>query len=297
MDAFQRSGGMWKRFNFFDREVIDDRKEALFPENSTCSTSGNGLVTFGCDNGEVCSIGEDWTAATMFQAHDRATLFVTHLKQRNFLLTVGLDDESSSRSSGANSEGRLTLKVWDYNRLHPTSGPVCLRTIKPFTSKSKAKEDFDASVTVVQVHEERVPNMTVALGLSNGTVLVIRGDVVRDKVNRLKLSIAEEGSGSAPTQSHSITGLGYHTEGQSLVLFVVTRVRSQGYNLGGVGSTFQPIRLFDEPEGANLGCTVATADNSFAVGRTEAVFLYGVDGKGPCYVFEGEKSQLIWFSR
>ena len=318
MDAFQRSGGMWKRFNFFDREPLRHRhgrpgsgateetnETQFFPENSTCSTSGKGIITFGCDNGEVCSLGEDLAETkSIFQAHDRATLFVTHLSQRNFLLTVGLDDDSG-RNSSTESAGRVTLKVWDYNRLHPTSGPVCLRTIRPFASKEKffqtssSRSDLGdgQTVTVVSVHEERVPNMTVSLGLSDGTVLVIRGDVVRDKVNRVKLSVRGEAGGGAGSPDDSITGLGYHTEGSSLILFVVTRVRSQGYNLGGLGATFQPIRLFDEPEGADLDCAVVTPDNAFAVGRTEAVFLYGVDGKGPCYVFEGRKHKLLWFKR
>ncbi len=64
-----------------------------------------------------------------------------------------------------------------------------------------------------------------------------------------------------------------------------------------MGSTFQPNRMFDEPEGAALDCSVMTSNNSFAIGRTEAVFIYGIDGKGPCYVFEGQKSKLLWFKR
>ena len=314
MDAFQRSGGMWKRFNFFEKKPFENEVQreregeeeregegerggggggGYFPENTTCSTSGKGFVTFGCDNGEVCTIGKGWETLCMFQAHDKQTLFLKHLHARNFLLTLGCDDEG------------LSLKVWDYNRLHPASGPVCLRKIKKFGEKGVLSKG--AKVTVFSVHEERVPNMVVTLGLSSGNVLIIRGDVVRDKVNRLKVVVCSPGGGELPTPPtegegavvsvNSITGLGYHTEGPSLILFVVTKTRSQGYNLGPVGSTFQPVRLFDEPDGADLDCTVMTADNTFAVGRTEAVFIYGVDGKGPCYVFEGEKHKILWFKR
>jgi hypothetical protein len=309
---------MWKRFNFFDKKKFEvaqqqtqgpaDQAEGtsqggeqqqqqqsnsgLYPETATCCTSGKGLVSFGCDNGEVYTLAEGWQTSCMFQAHDRRTNFIAHLKQRNFLLTFGLDDDSRD------SSGRITLKVWDYNRLHPTSGPVCLRTIRPFTSKFYPKGSAgDPAVTVLSVHEEKTPNMVVTLGLSNGAVLIIRGDVVREKVSRIKLEVTtNEGDGN-DNNNQGVTGLGYHTEGQSLILFVVTKNRSQGYNLGPVGSTFQPIRLFDEPEGAALHCTVMTPDNTFAVGRTEAVFIYGVDGKGPCFVFEGEKHKLLWFKR
>jgi hypothetical protein len=31
------------------------------------------------------------------------------------------------------------------------------------------------------------------------------------------------------------------------------------------------------------------------VGRTEAVYFYEVDGRGPCWAFEGEKQFIAWF--
>lgn len=40
----------WKRFNFFEKE---ERTDHEVPANSTCVTSGDDVLVFGCDDGRV----------------------------------------------------------------------------------------------------------------------------------------------------------------------------------------------------------------------------------------------------
>ena len=224
MDAFQRSGGMWKRFKFFDKHAPEAGTSgasegsvagAAIPEDASCCSSGLGTVTFGCRSGDVCSFASGWVAACAFEAHDQGTLFVHHLSQRNLLLTLGRDLDASAAAAaagGAMGTG-VTLKVWDYDRMHSTGGPVCIRTIRPFTSKQPA--DPGAEVTAFAVAEERLPGLAVAIGLSSGTVLLVRGDVVRDRVSRTKIAVASAPPSSDVSSTAAVTNLAFTQDSEA----------------------------------------------------------------------------------
>lgn len=42
--------------------------------------------------------------------------------------------------------------------------------------------------------------------------------------------------------------------------------------------------------GAESGSTTISAQEEFVVARSEAIYLYSTDGRGPCFVFEGKTS-------
>ena len=46
--------------------------------------------------------------------------------------------------------------------------------------------------------------------------------------------------------------------------------------------------LLDEM-GADKDCTTLNPEGDLVVARPEAVYFYSVDGRGPCFVFEGAK--------
>jgi len=338
---------MWKRFNFFDKAQLSPEDPSaphgddghggapssasssrhFFPEDATCCCSmgesrihgrdgeapSEGMVTFGCDGGQVCSMSSGWRTACMFQAYDGRTMFLHHLRQRNILVTLGLDNAGVADEAGQHPKQVVTIKMWDYDRLNPSSGPICLKNIRtPFThtkdnqqqEQQEEGQKREERVISFAVTEEKLPNVTVALGLSSGAVFVLRGDVVRDsRVTRARIAIGGSASpgtsdsASGGAQGSPVTGLGFAAEDESLLLFAVTKGMTEGYNLGPTGTSRSPLRLFQDLEGANVDCSVMTRDGTMAVGRTEAVFIYGVDGRGPCFVFEGEKVKLMWFHR
>ena len=61
----------------------------------------------------------------------------------------------------------------------------------------------------------------IAIGLENGIVLLLRGDLTRDR--SIKSRVVHEGS-------ESITGLGFCLEDANTTLFIVTLARILSYN-------------------------------------------------------------------
>jgi len=62
------------------------------------------------------------------------------------------------------------------------------------------------------------PILLIAIGLDNGSIYCIKGDIARERITRFKLQVENH---SDKTLS-SITGLGFRVDGQSLQLFAVT---------------------------------------------------------------------------
>ena len=73
-------------------------------------------------------------------------------------------------------------------------------------------------ITSFLVLEEAPPILLIAIGLDNGCIYCIKGDIARERITRFKLqvdSVSEKGNSS-------ITGLGFRLDGQALLLFAVT---------------------------------------------------------------------------
>ena len=68
------------------------------------------------------------------------------------------------------------------------------------------------------VLEEAPPILLIVIGLDNGFIYCIKGDIARERITRFKLQVeaASDGSTSLP-----ITGLGFRVEGQAHQLFSV----------------------------------------------------------------------------
>lgn len=49
--------------------------------------------------------------------------------------------------------------------------------------------------------------------------------------------------------------------------------------------------------GAAPGCSTLDSEGELVVGRPEAVYFYSPDGRGPCFVFEGDLLKLITHCR
>jgi hypothetical protein len=73
-------------------------------------------------------------------------------------------------------------------------------------------------ITSFIVLEEVPPILLIAIGLNNGSIYCIKGDIARERITRFKLQVENH---SDKTLS-SITGLGFKVDGQTLQLFAVT---------------------------------------------------------------------------
>lgn len=70
------------------------------------------------------------------------------------------------------------------------------------------------------VLEEAPPILFIAIGLDNGCIYCIKGDIARERITRFKLELENL---SEKSHSSSITGLGFRVDGHSRQLFSVTQ--------------------------------------------------------------------------
>uniref|UniRef100_A0A7N0RIR5 Vacuolar protein sorting-associated protein 11 homolog n=1 Tax=Kalanchoe fedtschenkoi TaxID=63787 RepID=A0A7N0RIR5_KALFE len=268
----------WRKFDFFEEKLAG---KCTVPEDVTgtitCCSSGRGRVVVGSDDGTVCLLDRGLKYNYGFQAHSSSVHFLQQLKQRNYIVTVGEDEQVSPQTSA------VCLKVFDLDAMQPesssTTSPDCIQILRIFTNQFP-----EAKITSFIVLEEAPPILLIAIGLNNGCIYCIKGDIARERITRFKLQIDD------PSNS-SITGLGFRMDGQALLLFAVSPNSVSLFNFQS-----QPPRLQTIDQiGSNVNSVTMSDRSELIIGRPEAVYFYEVDGRGPCWAFEGEKRFLGWF--
>ncbi|CAA2965917.1 vacuolar -sorting-associated 11 homolog [Olea europaea subsp. europaea] len=181
----------------------------------------------------------------------------------------------------------MCLKVFDLAKMHDegssTSSPECVQILRIFTNQFR-----EAKITSFLVLEEAPPIIFIAIGLDNGCIYCIQGDIARERIKRFKLQVdyAHSDKDQSP-----INGLGFRVDGQAFQLFAVTPNSVSLFNL-----QTQPPRGQTLDQIGSTASSVAMSDRSeLIIGRSEAVYFYEVDGRGPCWAFEGEKKFIGWF--
>ncbi|KAG0447402.1 hypothetical protein HPP92_028368 [Vanilla planifolia] len=271
----------WRKFEFFEEK---SGGKTSIPAEVTgrinCCSGGRGRIIVGCDDGSVSLLDRGFKLIYGFQAHASSVLFLQQLKQRNFLVTVGEEEQTSSNLAS------ICLKVFDLDKMQPegssTMGPVCLQILRIFTSQFP-----EARITSFLVLEEAPPILLISIGLDTGSIYCIKGDLTRERITRFKLQVDL----TAESRDSSITGLGFRVEGQSLQLFAVTPTSVSLFSL----HENPPRKQTLDQIGCNANAVTMSDRLDLVIGRPEAVYFYEVDGRGPCWAFDGEKKLLGWF--
>lgn len=266
----------WRQFNFFDKQQSTDPVEkgktpAVFQnQDISVFATGRGYIILADSKGNVYIVDRSFKTQ-MFIAYDGGR--VTHLKQlkqKNILVTVGEEDTIS---------GIPVVKFWDLDALKPTDGtddiivPTLLRSIRV----QHGGKTYPVSTFAI------LENMSqAAIGLANGVVILIRGNLAKDKTAKQKVIYEGE---------EPITGLGFREQTKSTILFIVTTGSIMSYNTTAVKPT---VTVLDE-QGCGLGCAVMNDQQEMIVGRDEAIYLYDPTGRGPCFAYDTPKSTLKWF--
>lgn len=91
----------------------------------------------------------------------------------------------------------------------------------------------------------------IAIGLDNGCIYCIKGDIGRERISRFKLQV----DNLSDKSQTSITGLGFRVDGQALQLFAVTPASVSLFNLQDqpprrqtldqIGSTVNSVAMSD----------------------------------------------------
>lgn len=110
---------------------------------------------------------------------------------------------------------------------------------------------------------------------------MVRGDLINDRGAKQRTVFDSE---------EPITGVEFR-EGPTTTLYIATTGRILTLTITGRGQGQPPKNL--EDSGCGVGCmTVDKKTGDVVVVRNDAIYIYGIHGRGPSYAYEGPK-QLV----
>ncbi len=234
----------------------------------TAVATGSDSLFLGTSSGSIRVLSKALKVVRSFQASDSSNgpvNWIKHVPDTAYLVTISEDLPTEP-----------LLKVWALDKVEKkTGGPKCLCTIavqngrKPFPVSSLAVLD-DLS--------------QAAVAFANGSVTVIRGDLIHDRGTKQRTVFESE---------DPVTGLEVR-QGPTKVLYISTTGKLSSLVISGKGQG-QPVRTVDN-RGCGVGCMTQDTDTGdIVVAREDAVFYYGAGGRGPSYAFDGPKKMVRMF--
>jgi hypothetical protein len=254
---------VWKSFSFFSlsdqitNESSNHLSQLIKSTDITCSSNGRGLIVLGDSDGFV-HVVEQSLFVSSFPAYAFSLKHIFKMSQSSILVTVGSDE----------SVEIPLLKVWDLDKNDKSKNPLCLRIIKI------QHQGQNVPVETLNINE----NLSlVSLGLSNGSVILIKGDIAKERLTRQKV---------IDVSDSAITGLGTKVlEEDNYIVFITTSQKVFSYRCFSSGIS----KEFEIDLGCKNHCCTLDEKEDLVVGRNEAVYYYSQDGRGSCFILEGEK--------
>ncbi|CAH1183052.1 unnamed protein product [Ceutorhynchus assimilis] len=252
----------WRKFNFFSLKPNIDGNRLCdhFKESKiTCTSAGNNHLIFGDSLGQISLVSRSWHTVT-YRAYEISIELAYQLRNSPLLVTIGHDEP------GVNP----LIKVWDTSKFDKNGTPFCLRVTKALAR---------------QVSALAVNDNLIAVGFTDGSLVLFRGDISRDRSSKQKIFKELQG----------ITGLAFKISANNSFLFVCTEREVVVYN---ITNKDKEQKHFLDTDGCAKYCNVLadfTQESNFMVARNDAIYCYTSDGKGPCYAVEGEKTILECF--
>ncbi|OJJ37660.1 hypothetical protein ASPWEDRAFT_106703 [Aspergillus wentii DTO 134E9] len=258
----------WKAFNFFDISPVklSEESSSVFNHDISCICTGSANLFLGSTDGVVHTVSSAFKVVQSFKAYDAGS--ITHMKQiegTSLLVTISEDLLNEP-----------VLKVWALDKPEKKTGvPRCLSTV----SVQNARRQFPVSVFTALDDLSQV-----AVGFANGSVTIIRGDLIHDRGARQRIVFESE---------EPVTGLETQ-HGPSTTLYISTTNRILTLVISGRGQG-QPARVLEDT-GCALGCmTLDKETGDVLIAREDAIYTYGVRGRGPSFAFESSKNSITSF--
>ncbi|KHN94804.1 Vacuolar protein sorting-associated protein 11 [Metarhizium album ARSEF 1941] len=261
----------WKSFDFFEVSQVslsDDETRSLFEANEISSVcSGSDSLFFGGSDGSVSIIGKGWKVVRKFQAHDAGR--ITHMRQvegTSLLVTVAEDLSSEP-----------VLKAWALDKIvKKNSMPTCLSTL----TINNGRRQFPISAFAASDDLSQI-----AVGFGNGTVTVIRGDLIHDLGTKQRIVFESE---------EPVTGVQLATDEKLTTLFISTTTRIVKLGLSRKGQGLPPRTV--EDSGCAWGCmALDKKTGDVVVARDDAIYTYSLDGRGPPKAYEAPKTLIAMY--
>lgn len=178
---------------------------------------------------------------------------------------------------GHDETGGPILKVWELRR-HSRGDGYQFKSISSMNLHSEQPFPITCCIALEDLSH-------IAVGFSDGRVVLIKGDLARDR--GAKQRTVYEGE-------EPITGLQFLVSSRSTVLYIFSTGKLLTLTTtNATGKFVTQIPRVMESVGAALGCVSKDqVKNEIVVIRQDAIYLYGVDGRGPCYALDGKKLAL-----
>jgi len=256
---------LWKSFDFFQASPvrIEDEDRALDVSDVSSVCAGSDSLFLGNNNGLVYIIGPSWKVVRSFRAHE--TDRITHMRQidgTSVLLTISEDLSSEP-----------LLRVWALDQIVKKTGlPTCLSELR--ISNRHKQFPISAFAALDDLSQ-------LAVGFANGSVTVIRGDLIHDLGTRQR--IVHEGE-------EPITGVEFVVDAKTTTLFVATTAKLLKLLISGKGQ--QAARTVEDAGCAANCMTINKKTGDIIVVREDAVYYYTLEGRGLCFANDGATSQV-----
>lgn len=125
----------------------------------------------------------------------------------------------------------------------------------------------------------------VAVGFANGSVAIIRGDLINDRGARQRIVFESQ---------EPITGLEVQHGHTITTLFIATTNRILTLTIAGRGQG-QPARVLEDA-GCAVGCMALDKETGdILIAREDAIHTYGLRGRGPSFAYDSPKFSLNLF--
>lgn len=228
-------------------------------------------IFFATTNATIREFDQAFNLLHSYIAYDNdwAITFLRYLEGTGLLLTI-------AEKVG---QGPI-IKLWSLDkRDKKTNDPHLHSTV------NVSNGDNTFPITAVDISKDF---SVIAIGFADGAVILIRGDIIRDRGSRQRLVYSNSGP---------VTGVSFVEKDEGiLMLFVATinkilTISTTGKNNG------KPEKIL-EKKGADLKCTAFDpVTNNFVVGRDDSISFYNVTSKGPSLVFEIPKKRVFCYKQ
>ncbi|KAH8696344.1 putative vacuolar protein sorting protein [Talaromyces proteolyticus] len=258
-----------KAFNFFEVSQVQLPADSspAWSNDVTCICTGSDNLFIGNNDGIVHIVSLAFKVVRSFKAYDAGV--IRHMKQiegTSLLVTIAEDLPSEP-----------ILKVWALDKIEKKNGsPRCLSSL----SVQNGRRPFPVSTFTALEDLSQI-----AVGFANGSVAIIRGDLINDRGTRQRIVFESE---------EPITGLEIQSGHTTTSLYIATTNRILTFTIAGRGQG-QPARVLEDA-GCAVDCmTVDEETGDILVAREDAIYIYGPRGRGPSYAFDSPKTSLGLF--
>lgn len=256
----------WRQFPFFESTPIkdpnygsEDTDDLLYSDvtlTSICSTDE--FIAIAINQNTIKLINSKFEKNLQFQCYEPGWTITKLTKYKNsknsFLVTI------------AERQGYpISLKIWNLNKLLDSN----YRFTKKFDFNSSFQSQCNISNGLNNYPMTCFANSQdftiLAIGFSDGNVILIRGDLIHDRGSRQRLIYSNK---------EPITSIYFKDD---LTLYVTTI--SKIFTLSTMGKNNGHLeKLLDEQQGADIDCT-DIFDNQLLVSRDENFQFYNSKGK------------------